>query len=108
MSPSPDPFDSFLGECREAWRRANVAAAELETMEERRRIRFAECFQEAGDMPAAKAEQFARRHDAYRDLCEDLANKRIEAAQTKATADWYTARLEVWRTREASARARRG
>lgn len=95
---------AFLNEYRQALVAAGKLAADVERLDEQRRIAFSTAFIVAGDVSAAKAEHVARTSEVYADAVAALDVVRERAAEAKANAVYYQARFDAWRTRSATKR----
>jgi hypothetical protein len=73
-------------------------------MEEQRKIAFSQAVFASGESSMAKAEHAARTSSAFMDAVNALDDARRAAATAKAKVTYMAARLDVWRTRSATAR----
>ncbi len=99
-------IDELLEQRRTAAREVGTLAAEVESLDEVRRIAFSREVT-ASKESVAKAEHAARASDIYVKSCDDLHNARLKLGEAKAQADYLEKRIEVWRTRSANARQQR-
>lgn len=100
--------DPILEELQEALDHAARLGAQAEAMEEARKILFSELFLASTEKGVDAREHAARSDLSYQQATEDLRKVRENAAVWKGKAQALQARIDVWRTRMASARARGG
>lgn len=101
-----------IDELLEAWRvaatNAGTLAADVERFDEERRIVLSrELKKYRENMSVADSEHQARASDAYSAICNKLREVRIELGAARAEADYMEKRIEVWRTKSATARVSR-
>ena len=104
-----DAFDdgSFLDAYRLALHEAGRLAAEEKNLEDERKRTISGLIA-ASSESVAKAEHAARSNRDVHALDDQLAQVRLVAAAAGAEATYMETRYEVWRTRQATWRAKQG
>ena len=99
-----NPLDTVLAEYRVALDDAERLAAEAEHLEHLRKVVIAE--ESDQTLPEWKADALARATQRYKGHLEQLHAVKLAAGAVKAKVTHIATRLDVWRTRESSRRAR--
>ena len=99
-----DPIMQFLAEYKTALQDAGRLKAEADYHRDLQEIAYAQAVLEAGDISVAKAEYVAFASEKYRKATDALHTARAAAAEAEKTAEHMAARLDTWRSREASRR----
>lgn len=100
-----DSVDAFLDEYRKALHLAGKTQADVERLDEQRRVAFSEAIvANANAKSVAIAEHMARTSEPYGDAVAALDVARETAAAAKADVVYYQARFDAWRTKSATKR----
>lgn len=103
MAGQGDVGADFTEQYRAVLRRSEYASAMLKNLEDRRK-RLISSLVDRFAGAATKAEHHARCQPGVEELDDLIAAARIEAGESHAEATWYSARLELWRTRQSTFR----
>lgn len=98
--------DTIVGELQEALNFAARLGAQAERLEEERKILFSELFMGSTEKGVDAREHAARADLSYQEKTKQLNDVREQAAVWKSKALALQTRVDVWRTRMASARQR--
>lgn len=98
-------IDEVVDSLHERLRDHAVYAAQAQRLEHARKALISKLILEQEGVPVTKAEHIARASQPYAEHLALLAKAQTDASTAFADVEWYRARLEVWRTKSASARA---
>ncbi len=98
--------DQFMHNYETALENAAVKKGAAESLDELRKIIFSELVNQSNAPSIAKAEHWARDHERYRTKSAEAMNAKTEAHIAEARAKGMSARLDIWRTRNATERAK--
>ncbi len=99
-------IDDLLNELKEATAKAGHYAADVEALDEQRRITHSRGVWSSNES-VAKAEHASRASLDYEAIVTQLNAARHKLADARSQADYLEKRYETWRTRMASARTNR-
>ena len=99
-----DPVAALIEEYHGKMRLHATYAAKAASLEHKRKSLISRLILEQEGVPVTKAEHIARASEAYLRFLEELEEFDRLARQTHADVEYLRARLDVWRTRSATAR----
>lgn len=99
-------YDLFMHDYEAAMEDAARKKGAAESLDELRKIIFSELVNQSNAPSIAKAEHWARDHERYRSKSAEAMNAKTEAHVAEARAKGMSARLDIWRTRNATERAK--